>query len=126
MSAGAVAAVVTPAEHAAPARRLAVGGALAGLVASTRMERRLGELAEPYEHGTPSRLMKAAKGLMAAGAAAVAAGAGRNATVVRAGAAALAAALRERETIAGRTVAVVLTGGNVDCDVFARVLADRS
>jgi threonine dehydratase len=39
-----------------------------------------------------------------------------------AGAAAVAALLREREAMAGRTVAVVLTGGNVDRDVFARVL----
>lgn len=40
-----------------------------------------------------------------------------------AGAAALAAALQERDRIAGRRVAVVLTGANVDGDVFARVLA---
>ncbi|HEX6537331.1 MAG TPA: threonine dehydratase [Gemmatimonadaceae bacterium] len=39
-----------------------------------------------------------------------------------AGAAALAAALQERERIAGRRVAVVLTGANVDRDVYARVL----
>ena len=39
-----------------------------------------------------------------------------------AGAAGLAAALQERHRIAGRTVAVVLSGGNVDRDVFARVL----
>jgi threonine dehydratase len=40
-----------------------------------------------------------------------------------AGAAAVAALLAEREAIAGRRVAVVLTGGNVDRDVFARVLS---
>ena len=39
-----------------------------------------------------------------------------------AGAAAVAAALQERDRIAGRRVAVVLTGGNVDADAFARVL----
>jgi threonine dehydratase len=39
-----------------------------------------------------------------------------------AGAAALAAARRERERIAGRRIAVVLSGGNVDREVFARVL----
>jgi threonine dehydratase len=39
-----------------------------------------------------------------------------------AGAAALAAALQERETLRGRTVGLTLTGGNVDADVFARVL----
>jgi threonine dehydratase len=39
-----------------------------------------------------------------------------------AGAAALAAAAKERSQIAGRKVAVVATGGNVDSDVFAAVL----
>jgi threonine dehydratase len=39
-----------------------------------------------------------------------------------AGAAAVAALLAEREAVAGRRVGVVLTGGNVDRDVFARVL----
>lgn len=40
-----------------------------------------------------------------------------------AGAAGLAAALQERERLQGRRVAVVLSGGNVDSDVFAGVLA---
>jgi threonine dehydratase len=40
-----------------------------------------------------------------------------------AGAAALAALLQERRRMAGRKVALVLSGGNVDRDVFARVLA---
>lgn len=39
-----------------------------------------------------------------------------------AGAAALAALMQEREAMRGRRVAVVLSGGNVDADVFARVL----
>lgn len=39
-----------------------------------------------------------------------------------AGAAALAGALKERSLIAGNRIGVVLTGGNVDSDVFARVL----
>jgi threonine dehydratase len=38
------------------------------------------------------------------------------------GAAALAALLREKEAMRGRRVAVVLSGGNVDSDVFATVL----
>lgn len=42
-----------------------------------------------------------------------------------AGAAALAGLLQERERMRGRRVAVVLTGGNVDRDVYARVLAER-
>lgn len=40
-----------------------------------------------------------------------------------AGAAALAAALQERPRLAGRKTAVVLSGGNVDRDVYAAVLA---
>ncbi|MBX3645497.1 MAG: threonine dehydratase [Rubrivivax sp.] len=40
-----------------------------------------------------------------------------------AGAAPLAAALQRRATLAGRSVGLALTGGNVDRDVFARVLA---
>lgn len=39
-----------------------------------------------------------------------------------AGAAALAAAMQERDRLAGKRVAVVLSGGNVDREVFARVL----
>ena len=41
-----------------------------------------------------------------------------------AGAAALAALLQERAAMAGRRVALILSGGNVDRDVFARVLDD--
>lgn len=42
-----------------------------------------------------------------------------------AGAAALAGLLREKERMAGRRVAIIQSGGNVDSDVFARVLAER-
>jgi len=42
-----------------------------------------------------------------------------------AGASAIAAVLSEHDAIAGRRVAAVLTGGNVDRDVFARVLNGR-
>jgi threonine dehydratase len=41
-----------------------------------------------------------------------------------AGAAALAAALSEKDDLAGRRVGIVVTGGNVDRDVFAGTLAD--
>jgi threonine dehydratase len=41
-----------------------------------------------------------------------------------AGAAGLAALLKERDRMLGRRVGVVLTGGNVDTDVYARVLAN--
>jgi threonine dehydratase len=39
-----------------------------------------------------------------------------------AGAAALAGLLKEREAMQGRRVGVVISGGNVDADVFARLL----
>ena len=42
-----------------------------------------------------------------------------------AGAAALAAALRERDRLEGKRVALVLSGGNVDRQVFARVIRDQ-
>jgi threonine dehydratase len=41
-----------------------------------------------------------------------------------AGAAALAAACQERERLQGRHVAVVCSGGNIDRDVYARVLSE--
>ncbi len=40
-----------------------------------------------------------------------------------AGAAAMAAAMQEKNTLAGERVAIIVTGGNVDRDVFARTLA---
>jgi threonine dehydratase len=40
-----------------------------------------------------------------------------------AGAAALAALLRHKEAMRGRTAAIVLTGGNVDSEVYAKVIA---
>jgi threonine dehydratase len=43
-----------------------------------------------------------------------------------AGAAALAAAMAQRESLQGRSVGVTLCGGNVDTAVFARVLAGHS
>ncbi|HET9408496.1 MAG TPA: threonine dehydratase [Candidatus Sulfotelmatobacter sp.] len=41
-----------------------------------------------------------------------------------AGAAGLAAALKEKQKLQGKRVGLVISGGNVDCDVFAKVLAD--
>ena len=54
LSAGAVATAVTPAAHAAPARRLAVGAALAEGLANELMHQRLGDLGEPYKTGPGS------------------------------------------------------------------------
>jgi hypothetical protein len=67
-AAGAAACLLTPPEHAGPGRRLAIGGAAAELAAVTVMERRLGELAEPYDQPPVRRLARLAKGLGVAGA----------------------------------------------------------
>jgi threonine dehydratase len=42
-----------------------------------------------------------------------------------AGAGGLAAALKESHELKGKRVAVIATGGNVDADVFARVLSEK-
>ncbi len=68
-SAGAAATLVTPSRDASAARRLTGLGAVTELAAMTAMERRLGELGRPYREGTAGRYAKAAKALMATGAA---------------------------------------------------------
>jgi DMSO reductase anchor subunit len=90
-SAGAAATVATPVELAGPARRLAIGGAVVESAITEVMERRLGELGEPYSEGASGKLATAAKALTVAGAALMAAGAKRSRPVVAAGAAALLA-----------------------------------
>jgi hypothetical protein len=84
-SAGAASALLTPAADAGPARRLAVTGAVVELAAGQVMERRLGELAEPYHQGAAGRYARLAKGCTAAGAAAMAR-AGRRRPLAMAGA----------------------------------------
>jgi hypothetical protein len=91
MTAGALATLTTPASHAGPARRLAIGGALAALIATQRMEEHLGEIGEPYRAGGAGRLMRGAKNLIAGGALAVAAGGRRRPGWTLGGAAALVA-----------------------------------
>jgi hypothetical protein len=61
--------MVVPPESAAPARRLAVAGTAVALALGETMEKRLGMVGEPYKHGLPGVLNKAAKVLTAAGAA---------------------------------------------------------
>jgi hypothetical protein len=73
-SAGAAATILTPAADAGPARRLATVGAAVELGAVAVMDRRLGELAEPYRQGPAGRYARLARGCTALGAAAVAAG----------------------------------------------------
>jgi hypothetical protein len=67
-SAGAAACLLVPPADAGPARRLAVGGAAVELAATAVMERRLGELGEPYRLEPARRLARLAKGLSVAGA----------------------------------------------------------
>jgi hypothetical protein len=67
-SAGAAAVLVTPSSDAEPARRLVVFGTLMELAADRAMEKRLGELAEPYTSGQASGPAKAAKAMLGAGA----------------------------------------------------------
>jgi formate-dependent nitrite reductase membrane component NrfD len=69
-SAGAALIAVVPAEDAAPARRLAVCGALAEVALTTAMERRLGALDDAYSQGAAHKLGVAAKAALATGAAA--------------------------------------------------------
>ena len=98
-SAGAAAAALTPAREAAPARRLAVGAAVAELAIERAMRRRLGPLAEVYEQGPSApRWHRAASALMAGGAATLAASGHRKsrALAVAGGALTLAGALSTR------------------------------
>ncbi|HEX4521864.1 MAG TPA: NrfD/PsrC family molybdoenzyme membrane anchor subunit [Gaiellaceae bacterium] len=55
-SAGAAAALVTRPRDAGPARRLAIGAALAGEGVAFLMRRRLGYVGQPYSRGTTGRL----------------------------------------------------------------------
>jgi hypothetical protein len=60
--------VSAPRAEGAPARRLAVLGAVGELTAEGLMERRLGMIAETLHEGTAGRRLRAAKALTAAGA----------------------------------------------------------
>ena len=98
-SAGAAAVATLPPEHAAPARRLAIAGAVAEIASAQLMERRLGELAEPYRQGAAGALSKLAGGLTLAGGALLAARGGRRDAAVAGGALVLAGALAERFSV---------------------------
>ncbi|MEA2137788.1 MAG: hypothetical protein QOG56_938 [Solirubrobacteraceae bacterium] len=73
-SAGSAASLLAGPADGAPARRMAVGGALLSLAATATMERRLGALAAPYRDGSAAASARAAKALIGAGALAMAAG----------------------------------------------------
>lgn len=67
-SAGAATTLLLDPEHAGPARRMAIGGAVAELALTQTMRRRLGELGRPYEEGASGRWTKAAEVLTTLGA----------------------------------------------------------
>lgn len=100
-SAGAAATMLTPVEDAAPARRLAVGGALAEIGAIEAMKHRLGGLvSEPYKKEEAGRYNKLATVLTGLGATVVAFGGRRSrAAAAGGGALILAGAALERWSV---------------------------
>lgn len=89
-AAGGLGIVAVPVAESGPARRLAVVGAVADVVAERLVERRLGMLAEPYQQGRPGMLLKVARGLTVGGAVAAVLGR-RNRALSALGGTALAA-----------------------------------
>ncbi|HEX6459489.1 MAG TPA: NrfD/PsrC family molybdoenzyme membrane anchor subunit [Thermoleophilaceae bacterium] len=90
-SAGAAATAFTPLRDAGPARRLAVGGAVASVGAAFAMEKKLGEIGEPYSKGVSGKITRLAGGLSVAGAALMATRGGRSRGVAIAASAVLTA-----------------------------------
>jgi hypothetical protein len=86
-TAGAAAAIATPTEFAAPARRAAIGGAIAELGLLKAMERKLGFVGEVYERGEAGRYAKISKTCVAAGAGLLALAGRRSRTATVAGSA---------------------------------------
>jgi formate-dependent nitrite reductase membrane component NrfD len=95
-SAGAAAAIFTPAREAGPARRLVVFGVMLEGGATQLMEHRLGELGEPYRLGVAGRLGKLAKGFTVAGAMVVGLRGRRRSAAVAGGVLVLAGGVLER------------------------------
>ncbi len=81
---------------AAPARDLAVLGAAAELMAKRRLLARLGDLAEPYQTGTPGTILRLAEVLTAGGLAGAALGGKSRAVSALSGASLLAASALTR------------------------------
>ena len=67
-AAGGFALLAAPAQESAPARRMAIVGSAAELVAERLMERRLGMVAQALHEGSAGKRLKAAKALTAGGA----------------------------------------------------------
>jgi hypothetical protein len=95
-AAGGIGVAGAPLRETSPARRLAVLGAAADVTAEHLVTRRLGMLAEPYHRGRPGTLLRAARGLTVAGAAAVTVGRRSRALSVAGGAALAAGSLLTR------------------------------
>jgi len=95
-SAGAAAAILTPPADAGPARRLAVAGAALELGSAWAMERRLGELGEPYHQGAAGRYARLARACTAVGAASLGLAGRRRRLAVAGGLALLAGSAFER------------------------------
>lgn len=91
-AAGGLGLLAAPLAENGPARRAAVLGAALELAASQRMERRLGELAEPYHGGASGALMRVAEVLTGASALGGLLFGGRNRRVAAAAGAGLLAA----------------------------------
>ena len=112
-SAGAAAAILTPATEAGPARRLAILGCVIELVAAFGMERRLGGALDRHYRGPAGR---AAKLLTGSGGMLMALGGRRRPLAAAAGAAILAGSLCERFAVlaAGpRSARATAAGGTV-------------
>jgi formate-dependent nitrite reductase membrane component NrfD len=80
----------------APARDLAVLGAAVELIAKRRLLARLGDLAEPYQTGTPGTILRLAEALTAGGLAGAALGGKSRAVCALSGASLLAASALTR------------------------------
>jgi hypothetical protein len=68
LSAGAIGVIATPPEHAGPARRLALGSAVAEVGFKQLMQRRLGDAGEAYGRGAAARAGGIAQACIALGA----------------------------------------------------------
>jgi hypothetical protein len=100
LSAAAASLAATPVHDAAPARRLALLGAVAELAGEELMEKRLGEHATPYEEKTPKTFKRISQASIAVGAALLATRGGRSrAAAVAAGVLLNAGALATRWSI---------------------------
>ena len=85
-SAGAASSLLTPARHASPARRLALGGTAVEIAAGQIFQRHLGDIAEPWSQGSAGRFVNASKLFTAAGSVTLGAAANRSRRGVIAGA----------------------------------------